>query len=71
MSVDSDYVASYEAALILGRAPDTVRLLARSGRLTTAIHTRAGRLYRRKDVERLAKELHQERQGGRRVRRSP
>ena len=47
----TDYVSTYEAALILGCAPDTVRLLARSGRLATAISTRAGRLFRRCDVE--------------------
>jgi hypothetical protein len=61
--VDSEYVASSEAALILQRTPDTVRLMARRGRLRTAIATRAGRLYRRADVEKLAKELNEQNEG--------
>lgn len=52
-----EFVASSEAAVILGRTPDSVRLMARTGRLRTAIRTRAGRLYRRADVERLALKL--------------
>ena len=51
-----EFVSSLEAAQILGCAPDTVRWLARAGRLKAAIETRAGRLFRRRDVERLAVE---------------
>lgn len=62
-----DLVSSCEAALILGRTPDTVRLMARRGRLVTAVTTRAGRLYRRHDVEKLAEA---ERRSGAAQRRS-
>lgn len=61
-TTSTDYVSSYEAAQILGCAPDTVRMLARSGRLPTAITTRAGRLYARRDVETLAEERRQRRE---------
>jgi hypothetical protein len=59
-----DLVSSCEAALILGRTPDAVRLMARRGRLVTAVVTRAGRLYRRHDVENLAKHLQRRTLGG-------
>jgi hypothetical protein len=49
-----DLLTSFEAGAILQRAPDTVRLLARRGLLIPAIETRAGRLFRRRDVEDLA-----------------
>lgn len=52
-----EYVSSFEASLLLNRAPDTVRLLARRGHLATAVRTRAGRLYFRRDVEQLAARL--------------
>jgi hypothetical protein len=52
-------LTSLEAARILRRAPDTVRQMARCGRLRTALSTRSGRLYRQSDVERLAVELRQ------------
>jgi hypothetical protein len=70
----NEFVSTYEAALILGRAPHTVRLFARHGRLVispsvwafsiTAIITRAGRLYRRCDVEKLAEHLQRRTIGG-------
>ncbi len=51
----NEYISSLEAAQILDCAPDTVRLMARSGRLAVAMTTRAGRLFRRSDVEVLAR----------------
>lgn len=50
----SGYLSTFEAAQILKCAPDTVRWMALSGRLAIAIETRAGRLFRRGDVEMLA-----------------
>jgi predicted site-specific integrase-resolvase len=52
----SEFVSSFEAAQIIGCAPDTIRWLAREGRIPVAIETKAGRLFRRDDVERLARE---------------
>jgi excisionase family DNA binding protein len=49
-----EFVGSCEAAQILGKTPDTVRLMARKGTLKAVIVTRHGRLYRRADVEALA-----------------
>jgi hypothetical protein len=60
---ENEYVTSQEAGLILNRAPDTVRGLARRGLLVAAITTRAGRLYRRKDVEHLAAQRRQAHRG--------
>lgn len=57
----SEYIASLEAAQILGCAPDTVRGLARTGKLPVVMTTGAGRVYRRSDVERLAREREQQR----------
>jgi DNA-binding transcriptional MerR regulator len=59
-----EFVSTFEAARILDVSPDAVRLMARSGRLEAAITTRAGRLFRRQDCERLAVER-QERTGRR------
>jgi hypothetical protein len=56
---ETEYVTSLEAGLILHNAPDTVRALARRGTLAAAITTRAGRLFRRADVERLAAQRRQ------------
>lgn len=50
------YVSTFEAAQILGCAPDTIRWMARSGRLVAAITTKAGRLFDRAQVEQLARE---------------
>lgn len=50
----TEYVSSSEAGQILGLTPDSVRLMARQGKLPVAIATKAGRLYRRSDVQRLA-----------------
>jgi hypothetical protein len=58
------HVSTLEAAQILRCSSDNVRLLARSGRLPTAIETRAGRLFLRAEVDRLAArrgQKHQER----------
>lgn len=63
----SEYISTLEAANILRCAPDTVRLMARSGRLAVAVATGAGRLYRRSDIEALARVREQRR----RVRPSP
>ncbi len=57
----SEFVSTFEAAQILERSPDTVRWMARSGRLAYAIETKAGRLFRRTDVEALARARAQER----------
>jgi DNA-binding transcriptional MerR regulator len=51
----SEYVSSSEAGKILDCSPDYVRLMARTGRLVPAIETKAGRLFRRSDVEALAR----------------
>ena len=48
------HLSTYEAAQLLRCSSENVRLLARSGRLPTAIQTRAGRLFLLSDVERLA-----------------
>ena len=48
------HLSTYEAAQVLDCSPENVRLLARSGRLPIAIQTRAGRLFLRTAVERLA-----------------
>jgi hypothetical protein len=64
IGVIDDLISSCEAALILDRAPDTVRLMARRGRLVAAVATRAGRLFRRRDVEELAKRLQPRTIGG-------
>ena len=46
-----------DAARILGVVPATVRVMALSGRLPVAAMTEGGiRLFRREDVERLARE---------------
>lgn len=52
----STYITSLEAAQIIGCAPDTIRAMARTGRLAAAITTRAGRLFERAQVEQLARE---------------
>jgi len=49
-----EFISTLEAAQILDCAPDTVRLMARSGRLPIAITTGAGRVYRRSDIEAFA-----------------
>lgn len=52
-----DLIAAADAARILGLSADMVRLLARSGRLPTAIQSaRGARLFRREDVAWLAAE---------------
>ena len=50
------YVSTNEAARLLDLVPDSIRVMARQGRLDVAIETSAGRLYLRSDVERLAAE---------------
>jgi hypothetical protein len=50
---EQGFVSTLEAAKILELGPDAIRAMARSGRLPTAISTRAGRLYRLVDVVRL------------------
>jgi hypothetical protein len=50
----SEYVSTFEASRILGCAPDTIRWMARSGKLRAAIVTKAGRLFKRADIEQLA-----------------
>jgi len=52
----SEFVSTFEASQISGYSPDTIRLKARTGQLRAAITTRAGRLFRREDCERLAAE---------------
>jgi len=54
--LDTDVVSTYEAAQILECSSDNVRRLARAGKLSAAISTRAGRLFRRSDVEKLKEE---------------
>lgn len=54
-----DVVSSYEAAQILQCSADNVRRLAREGRLRAVISTGAGRLFSRRDVERMADERRQ------------
>src|SRR6266852_4730716 len=52
-----DLISAVDAARILGLSADMVRLLARSGRLPTAVEsTRGVRLFRRVDVTKLAAE---------------
>lgn len=53
--MNGDYVSSFEAAQILGRAPETIRWMVRSGKLQPAITTKAGRLFERAEIERLAR----------------
>ncbi len=48
------FLSTLEAAQILDCAPDTVRHMARTGRLRVALQTRAGRLYAKEDVDQLA-----------------
>jgi len=60
MTEEHDFLSTAEAGKILERTPDTVRSLARSGKLP-AIRTGAGRLFRRGDVEKLAEERRQQR----------
>ena len=55
----ADGVSSLEAAQILHCSADNVRRLAREGRLRPIITTRAGRVFARRDVERLAAERQQ------------
>ncbi|MBE3071712.1 MAG: helix-turn-helix domain-containing protein [Acidobacteria bacterium] len=55
MQQEHDFLSTSEAAKILERTPDSIRSLARSGKLP-AIRTGAGRLFRRGDVEKLAEE---------------
>jgi excisionase family DNA binding protein len=57
----NSHVSTLEAAQMLECSSENVRLLARSGRLPTAIRTRAGRLFLRTDVEQLAARRTQER----------
>jgi excisionase family DNA binding protein len=45
-----------DAAAILGLSPDMVRVLHRQGRLPALRTPRGNRLFKRKDVERLARE---------------
>lgn len=53
-------LTSFEAAQILGCAPDTIRLMARLGRLPIEIETRAGRLFRRDVIENIARQRREE-----------
>lgn len=56
-SVNSpELLSTLEVAQILGCAPDTVRYMARTGRLRVVLQTRVGRLYAREDVDQLARE---------------
>jgi excisionase family DNA binding protein len=55
----ADGVSSLEAAQILHCSADNVRRLAREGRLRPIMTTRAGRVFARRDVERLAAEREQ------------
>jgi excisionase family DNA binding protein len=59
----TDVLSSFEAAQILQCSSDNVRRLAREGRLRAVISTRAGRLFSRDDVLKLAQER-RERHGG-------
>ncbi|MCC7034022.1 MAG: hypothetical protein IT179_14460 [Acidobacteria bacterium] len=52
-------MSTLEAAAILDCGPDNIRALVRGGRLPVAIATRAGRLLRRADVQRMAVERQQ------------
>jgi len=52
----TDVVSSFEAAQILQCSADNVRRLARLGRLRPVVWTRAGRLFAKGDVERLARD---------------
>ena len=52
----SSVVSSFEAAQILECSPDNIRRLARVGRLRAVIATRAGRLFSRDEVQKLARE---------------
>jgi excisionase family DNA binding protein len=52
----AELLCTLEVARLLGCGPDYVRWLARRGRIPVALQTRAGRLYRRDDVECWAKE---------------
>lgn len=64
---DTNVVSTSEAAQILQCSSDNVRRLARTGKLVAAISTRAGRLFRRRDVEKLLDERRasaDQRQGG-------
>jgi len=55
------HLSTFEAAQVLRCSSENVRLLARSGRLPTAIRTGAGRLFLRADVEQLAARRPQDR----------
>jgi DNA-binding transcriptional MerR regulator len=52
-------ISSIEAAEILHCSADNVRRLAREGQLRPIMFTRAGRVFARRDVERLASERQQ------------
>ena len=53
--IEPDFITSAEAARILGRAPDTVRWMARTRRIPVAVQTSAGiRLFSRRLVEAIA-----------------
>lgn len=52
----TDIILTAEAARIAGVVPATVRLWERSGRLRAQKTSSGTRLYRRRDVERVAKE---------------
>jgi excisionase family DNA binding protein len=52
----TDVVSTFEAAQILDCSSDNVRRLAREGRLPAVISTRAGRLFSKEDVKKLAQE---------------
>jgi excisionase family DNA binding protein len=50
------YLSTADAARVLGVTPATIRLMERQGRLPAATRTEGGiRLFRRSDVERLAR----------------
>jgi hypothetical protein len=53
---EAKVVSTYEAAQIKGCTPDNIRRLRRAGLLRPVISTGAGHLFRRTDVERLARE---------------
>jgi hypothetical protein len=53
----TELITTAEAARILGRTPDTVRWMARTGRIEVAVQTDAGiRLFSRRLIEALAAE---------------
>jgi excisionase family DNA binding protein len=55
-TLELDLLTVGDAAAILGLSPDMVRVLHRQGRLAALRTPRGNRLFKRKDVERLALE---------------